>query len=50
MEATIISTLEGVVMLDLYPRSEIQIIVHVLESDGYVCNQSYVMRYRVVCN
>eukprot|EP01041_Mallomonas_annulata_P006416 gene6416-12971_t len=33
-ESIIKQTLEGVVMLELYPRSEIVITVHILESDG----------------
>lgn len=36
LEAIVRQTVEGVVMLDLYPRSEIVITVHVLESDGSV--------------
>ena len=34
METSIQHTFEGVVMLELYPRSEIVLVVHVLESDG----------------
>lgn len=33
-EALIKQTLEGVVLLELYPRSEIVVTIHVLESDG----------------
>lgn len=34
VETAVRNTFEGVVMLDLYPRSEIVIVVHVLENDG----------------
>mmetsp|Transcript_1919 Transcript_1919/g.2005 ORF Transcript_1919/g.2005 Transcript_1919/m.2005 type:complete len:146 (-) Transcript_1919:93-530(-) len=36
METIIKQTLEGVVMLELIPRSEIIVTVHVLEADGSV--------------
>jgi exosome complex component RRP41 len=39
MEAIIRQTFESVVMLDLYPRSEINLVIHVLESDG--CGYCY---------
>ena len=35
MEAIVRQTFESVVMLDSYPRSEINVVIHVLESDGY---------------
>jgi exosome complex component RRP41 len=34
LETTIRQTFEGVVMLDLYPRSEISVVLHILEADG----------------
>jgi exosome complex component RRP41 len=34
IETAVQNTLGGVVMLELYPRSEIVLVVHVLESDG----------------
>lgn len=34
IESIIRQTFESVVMLDLYPRSEINVVVHVLEADG----------------
>lgn len=34
MEHNITKVLESIVMLDLYPKSEIQITVHILENDG----------------
>ena len=36
METILKQTLEEVVMLELYPRSEINIVIHILESDGSV--------------
>ena len=36
MEAVVRQTFESVVMLDSYARSEINVVIHVLESDGYV--------------
>ena len=36
MEVIVRQTFESVVMLESYPRSEINVVVHVLESDGYV--------------
>jgi exosome complex component RRP41 len=34
METIIRQTFESVIMLDLYARSEISIVIHILESDG----------------
>ena len=34
LEAIIKQTFESVVMLDLYPRSEINLVIHVMEADG----------------
>ena len=34
LETAIRQTFEGTIMLNLYPRSEINISVHILESDG----------------
>ena len=36
LEMMVKQTLESIIMLDLYPQSEIQLIVHILESDGSV--------------
>eukprot|EP01040_Poterioochromonas_malhamensis_P009553 gene9553-10371_t len=36
MEHNITEVLESIVMLDLYPKSEIQLTVHILENDGSV--------------
>lgn len=35
MENIVVETFESVIMTELYPKSEIDIIVHILESDGY---------------
>ena len=35
MENNIVNTFEAVLMLEQYPRSQIDVIVHVIESDGY---------------
>ena len=35
LEFHLTQTLSGIVMLDLYPKSEINITIHILESDGY---------------
>ena len=36
IERTIRDTFEGVVLLSLYPKSEISVVIHLLESDGSV--------------
>ena len=36
LEIMVKQTLEPIVMLDLYPQSEIQLVVHILESDGSI--------------
>lgn len=36
MEAVVKQTIGGVICLELYPRSEINIVVHVLETDGSI--------------
>jgi exosome complex component RRP41 len=36
METIIKQTFQSVISLDLYPRSEISIVVHILEADGLV--------------
>jgi exosome complex component RRP41 len=36
MEGIVKETFESVVLLDLYPRSEIDVVIHVLEADGSV--------------
>ena len=36
MEKIIVETFESVIMMEIYPKSEIQIVVHIIESDGFV--------------
>ena len=42
IELTVRQTFESVVMLESYPRSEINVVIHVLESDGYAKLKCYV--------
>ena len=37
-ETILKQSLESVLLLDLYPRSQIDVIIHVVESDGYDLN------------
>jgi ribonuclease PH len=47
MEAIVVDTFSSVIMLDLYAKSEVHIVVHVLESDGYDLSADYMSSYVV---